>query len=259
MNEKIKAGIGLKNARGARLEYLHGRTATNSVITSGKPIWFPVAPSTLGVTSSSNWNIYRVTDSGEFANRGGRNLKIIEIETFLPPYYIPALCQGLRFESDFQEPEKITKRLEAICDQQLIVRFAVGTTGPSVIIDMPVRLTEFTWSETSKMVGARQIFCRLEEYRHNQVMYGGKTEIPPIPKKFQLREGEDLQDAALRIYGDIRAAEPLANVNRIETVSRNSSAARTVGTSVAGGANSARTASQRVVRVINTGNVARFW
>ena len=86
----IKGGI--KAARAIYLMSIPGLTTGNVIPSRG--FWFPVAPREYGKAGTSNWTVNRIIGKGEVAHRGGTNLETIELDSFFPGMYNPALCLG---------------------------------------------------------------------------------------------------------------------------------------------------------------------
>lgn len=260
MAGKISGGLGAKNARAIRL--LQNSYTHKSVIPNNG-LWFPVAPPELGVSTSSTWNSFRVTNKGELSHRGGRNAKVVEVNTLLPPAFDWSLCQALRSPSDFYSAEVITSKLTFICDESVVFRLLIGDD----LVDLPMKLTDFSWVENSRYGrDFRQVSCRFEEFITAEITTLDKKNIKPIPKRYVLRQGEDLQDAALRIYGDIKYTPVLAAANGVPaTTSRAgaSAARRTVVPTIVTSVNTAGSGVDNVRRVLripqNPGSLGTFW
>lgn len=215
---RIHGGIG--PSRAVYLLPIQGLTNGNVIPSRG--FWFPVAPREYGKAGASNWNTNRIAGLGEVAHRGGTNLEVIEIDSFFPGEYNPALCRSLRSEQDYYEPDIACRLLERVRDEQLIFQLNIGTE----IMHETVRLTEFAWTETAGRPNDRGFSCKFETWVSQDIARRGEVILPPIPKAYRLREGEDLEDAALRIYGDVKQASKIAAANGIPAT------VRTVGTNV---------------------------
>ena len=195
-------------------------------------LWFPVAPSEFAINNSSTWNTYRTTHAGERLNRGGSNLRSIEIEALLPFMYDARLCRGLRSSKDFMRPEEFCRRMDSLCINQVVFRFIIGgdRLGRKSKSSMLMVLSEFSWAESATgPFGSRTVSCRFVEYKVSIDAIKGIEQIKPIPKKYTLRQGEDLQDAALRIFGDIKMAPAIAAANKIPTATKSTKGTKGTG------------------------------
>lgn len=191
------------------------RNLTHGEDIPSRGFWFPVAPSEYGKAGSSNWITVNIVGLGEVAHRGGPNLESVEIESFFPGEFNPALCRALRSPQDFQDPDEACKKLERIRDQQVIFQLNVGAGD---IIQEKVRITDFAWSETAGRPNDRQFSIRFETWRPQQVERRGEINLPPIPKAYRLRPGEDLDDAALRIFGTLSKVGDIEKANKVKPV-----------------------------------------
>ena len=206
---------GIRATRTIYLMPIKGLTSGNVIPSRG--FWFPVAPQSYTVTGSAAWETNRIVGLGEVAHRGGENLKQIEIESFFPGENNPGLTRALRSDLDYFDPDDACRLLEKVMDQQIIFQLNVG--GGDIFQDK-CRLTEFAWTEVAGRPNDRGFSARFETWKPQQITRRGEVIVPPIPKAYKLREGEDLEDAALRIYGDIRKAPQIAAFNGIQTVGK---------------------------------------
>ena len=206
---------GIRATRTIYLMPIKGLTSGNVIPSRG--FWFPVAPSSYTVTGNAEWQSNRIVGLGEVSHRAGENLKQIEIESFFPGENAPGLTRALRSDQDFYDPDDACALLEKVMNQQIIFQLNIG--GGEIFQDK-CRLTEFAWTEVAGRPNDRGFSCRFETWKPQQITRRGEVVVPPIPKAYKLREGEDLEDAALRIYGDIRKAPAIAAYNGVQTVAK---------------------------------------
>lgn len=209
--------------------------------------WFPVAPREYSKAGTANWNSVNIIGVGEVIHRGGANLQGIEMESFFPGEQNMALCRALRSTIDFLEPDDACNRLEKIRDNQVIFQLNVG--GGDIIQERAV-ITDFSWSERAGSPLDRQFSIRFQTWRTQQVERRGETILPPIPKAYRLREGEDLDDAALRIFGNVNKTDDIAALNGIKRVgTKTTKAGRTVAAAAVQAAGGASLRSGDIIRI----------
>lgn len=194
-----------------RLYEIRGLTQENILPTNG--LWFPITPSEYGVSSSYDWASINIIGMGEVKHRSGNNVDSIELQGFFPGYYDPRLCKGLRRPEDYLAPEVACNVLKALKEGGEVFGMVVGGGDQ---IDEKVFITEFTW--THKRTLDREFSIRFETWESQTVKQRGGIKLAPVPRAYRLRPGEDLQDAALRIYGHVRNWPALAAANKKKAI-----------------------------------------
>lgn len=220
-------------AKAIRLYELRGLTYENIIPKNG--FWFPVAPRTFGESGSHTWSSLRIVGLGEVAHEAGEDLEVYELDTFFPGAYAPNLCRGLRRQQDFLTPEQAVDILKKLRQEGAVFGLIVGNGEE---INEKVFIEQFTWTMDAGRPLDKIVSIRFKAWEPQTIKRRGGIKLPPVPSKYQLRPGEDLQDAALRVYGDVRQWKSLARANGIPpgTAARLSIDLRAAGDSAVAGA-----------------------
>jgi LysM repeat protein len=135
-------------------------------------IQLPINPETIGYTDARNHQDIVTANGDEKTVLSGRSQRTYSISSFFPvqkPFYLSS--------SNMMTPLEYISKIKTWMDNQVVLQLQVTTT----IINEPVTIRSFQWSESGGIVGDYDFTLELKEYQPITVNIIAPTPPPPPP------------------------------------------------------------------------------
>ena len=189
--------------------------------------WFPVAPREYQVGAQARWQDQELVGGNIIAHPLGAPFREINFSSFLPDWrhrsfsQLERLCTSLRNWQDFRDPMFAVWMLERLRDTNDVFWLIIGTdmktedtsdpfdvteTVSSNILKIPARIMNFTWSEAAGRPGDILFDISFLEFEQPVGLQRSPNaaRLTPLPATYTPKKGEDLQDVAMRFFGNIK-------------------------------------------------------
>lgn len=176
-------------------------------------LWFPVPPEQYEFVPSGKWNTVSVVGFGDVIHPAGRGLAGMQMSGFFPSVYDPHVCLSLP-DKTFMigRADEYVRILTNIYVSQDVVLLTLDR----MIVNLPVAITSFQWSEAPGRPDHRLYDITFTEWRKQELVVRTGVRYETLPKTYRPRKGEDLFDVSYRWFGTPARARELARINGIK-------------------------------------------
>lgn len=204
----------------ARYIYLRPDATVTRATLAADGFWFPVPPPTYEFTPVGKWNQVAIVGLGDVIHPAGRGLAKLTFSSFFPSYYDPQVCVGIPGPGQFKfsDPggqlgaDKYVDILTNLHVSQDVVLLTMDT----MIVNLPVAITAFSWSEQGGRPDHRLFNIEFTEWRKQLLTTEQGVRYQRLPNAYRPKSGEDLFDVSYRWYGTTGRAKDIAKLNGIK-------------------------------------------
>jgi hypothetical protein len=176
-------------------------------------IWFPVPPESYEFTPSGKWNTVSIVGFGDVIHPAGRGLAQVSMQGFFPSWYDKHVCVGIPDASFMlKDADAYVKVLTNLHVSQDVVLLSID----HLIVNLPVAITSFAWSEAPGRPHHRLFSITFTEWRKQKLTVKAGVRYEKLPKTYKPRSGEDLFDVSYRFFGTPSRAKEIAKMNGIK-------------------------------------------